>query len=161
VLKLKVDGQIIERINFDDNRDTIERLSRISQWARTGGLAISVALGTIAVLVVFNTERITIYSRRKEVGIMKLVGATNGFVSAPFFVEGVLYGLVASIVTVGILQPVLLWASPKVESFFGTSSQAFDFIQDNLLLVIGGEIAVGVLLGVVSSMLAVRRYLKV
>ncbi len=160
-LKSKVDGQIIERVNFDDNRTTIERLSRISQWARTGGLAIGIALGTIALLVVGNTVRITIYSRREEVAIMKLVGATNGFVRGPFLVEGFLYGFIASIVTVAVLQPTLLWASPKLESFFGTSSQVFEFVQNNLAVVIVGELALGVLLGVVSSLFAVHRYLRV
>jgi cell division transport system permease protein len=160
-LKGKVDGQIIDRVNYEDNQNTIERLSRISFWARTGGIFAGVALGLIAVLVVFNTVRLTIYSRREEVAIMKLVGATNGFVRGPFIVEGILYGLVASIVTVAALQPVLLWVSPKVESFFGTSSQVFDFIQGNLGLVIVGELAVGIALGVFSSYLAIHRYLRV
>jgi cell division transport system permease protein len=160
-LKAKVDGQIIDRVNYEDNQNTIERLSRISFWARTGGIFAGVALGLIAILVVFNTVRLTIYSRREEVSIMKLVGATNGFVRGPFMVEGILYGFVASVITVAVLQPVLLWVSPKVESFFGTSSQVFDFIQGNLGLVIVGELGIGIVLGVFSSYLAIHRYLRV
>jgi hypothetical protein len=72
-----------------------------------------------------------------------------------------MYGMLASIVTVAILQPLLLWLSPKVEGFFGTSSAVFDFVQSHLGLVVGGELSVGVLLGVASSYLAIRRYLRV
>jgi cell division transport system permease protein len=160
-LAAKVDGQIIDRVNYDDNRSTIERLSRISKWARTGGISASAVLGAIAILVVFNTVRLTIYSRREEIGIMKLVGATNGYIRGPFVIEGVLYGLLASFVTVSILQPLLLWVSPQVESFFGTSSAVFDFVRNNLALVIAGEVGAGVLLGMLSSSLAIHRYLRV
>ncbi|MFH0830650.1 MAG: permease-like cell division protein FtsX [Parcubacteria group bacterium] len=160
-LRSMVDGQIVDRVNYDDNRDTIDRLSRISIWTRTGGTVAGLTLAGIAVLVVYNTVRLTIYSRREEVGIMKLVGATNGFVRGPFLIEGILYGFVASLITLGIIEPVLMWISPKVESFFGTSSVVFDFIQSNLALVIGGELILGTLLGVVSSLLAIHRYLRV
>ena len=160
-LASKVDGQVIDRVNYDDNRTTIERLSRISKWARTGGISASVVLGAIAALVVFNTVRLTIYSRREEIGIMKLVGATNGYIRGPFIIEGVLYGLLASLVTVSVLQPLLLWVSPQVESFFGTSSAVFDFVRGNLALVVAGEVSVGVLMGMASSSFAIHRYLRV
>lgn len=160
-LSKMVDGQIIERVNYDDNRATIDRLSRLSLWMSTGGIAAGVILAAIAILVVFNTVRLTIYSRREEVGIMKLVGATNSFVRGPFIIEGVLYGFAASIVTLAFIWPLLFWVSPKVENFFGTSSIVFDFIQQNLALVILGELAIGMILGIISSLLAVRRYLRV
>jgi len=160
-LTAKVDGQIIDRINYDDNRETINRLSRIASWARTGGLIVSGILAFIAILVVYNTVRLTIYSRGEEVSIMKLVGATNGFVRGPFIIEGIMYGLVSSLITIAIIQPALIWLSPRVEGFFGTTSASFQFMQDNLILVIFAELLIGALLGVVSSMLAVRRYLKV
>jgi len=157
----KVDGQIIDRVNYDDNRDTIDRLSRLSRWTKTGGLAVGVVLVLIAVLVVFNTVRLTIYSRREEVSIMKLVGATNGFVRGPFLIEGILYGFVASLVTIAVIEPILLWSGPKIEAFFGTSSVIFEFVQHNLALVITGEILFGVALGLISSYLAIHRYLRV
>lgn len=160
-LTSKVDGQVIDEVNYEDNRSTIERLSYLSRWASIGGLVVGAALGGIAVLVVFNTVRLTIFSRREEVSIMKLVGATNRFVRGPFILEGAMYGLLASIVTVAILQPMLLWLSPKVEGFFGTSSAVFDFVQGHLGVVVGAELSVGVLLGVTSSYLAIRRYLRV
>ncbi|MFO0703017.1 MAG: permease-like cell division protein FtsX [Candidatus Andersenbacteria bacterium] len=160
-LTSKVDGQVIDKVNYEDNRATIERLSYLSRWASLGGLVVGIALAGIAVLVVFNTVRLTIFSRREEVGIMKLVGANNSFVRGPFILEGALYGFLASLITVALLQPLLLWLSPKVEGFFGTSSGVFEFVQTHLVLVILGELAVGVLLGVGSSFLAIRRYLKV
>lgn len=92
---------------------------------------------------------------------MKLVGATNGFVRGPFLIEGFLYGFVASLITIVIIEPILLWAGPRIETFFGTSSLIFEFVQHNLLLVIGGELLFGVALGVASSLLAIHRYLKV
>lgn len=160
-LASKVDHQVIDKVNYDDNRATIDRLSNMSRWASIGGLVVGLALAGIAVLVVFNTVRLTIFSRREEVGIMKLVGASNSFVRGPFILEGMLYGLLASLITVAVMQPLLLWLSPKVESFFGTSSGVFEFVQHNIILVILFELAVGVLLGVASSFLAIRRYLKV
>lgn len=160
-LEGEVDGQIVDRVNFDDNRETIERLSVISRWASYGGLLAGILLGLITVLVVYNTVRLTIFSRRDEVHIMKLVGATNGFVRGPFLIEGLLFGLLASIITISILQPAMFWLTPKVQSFFGTSSLVFTFVQDNIVLVILVELAIGALLGAASSWLAVRRYLKV
>lgn len=160
-LSSKVDGQVIDRVNFDDNRETIDRLSSMSFWAKTGGIALSALLGGIAVLVVYNTVRLTIFSRKEEIAVMKLVGATNGFVRGPFMIEGIVYGLAASIITIALLQPLMLWISPKVEDFFGTSSQIFEFVQENIVLVTTGELGVGIFLGVLSSFLAVRKYLKI
>jgi len=160
-LSSKVDGQIIDRVDFDDNRETIDRLSTLSFWAKTGGLVAGGLLTAIALLVVYNTIRLTIYSRKEAIGIMKLVGATNGFVRGPFLIEGTFYGFMASVLTLAILLPILYWLSPKVESFFGTTSFVFDFVINNIGLMIAGELGIGILLGVVSSLFAMHRYLKV
>ncbi len=160
-LSSQVDGQIIDSVNFDDNRKSIGRLSRISFWAKTAGLATGALLAIIAILVVYNTIRLSIYSRKEAIGVMKLVGAKNGFVRGPFIIEGIFYGVVASVITLSILLPILFWVSPRIESFFGVSSFVIDYIQHNLAITIIAEILVGAILGVFSSLLAMHRYLKV
>lgn len=156
-----VDGQVVDQINFEDNRATIQRLSYLSRWASIGGLVVGVALAAITMLVVLNTVRLTIFSRREEIGIMKLVGATDGFVRGPFIIEGAVYGFLSSLITLGVLYPLLLWLSPKVETFFGTTSLVFDTVREQAVLVGLGVLAFGVLLGVTSSLLAIHRYLRV
>ncbi|KKS73772.1 MAG: Cell division protein FtsX, partial [Candidatus Azambacteria bacterium GW2011_GWB1_42_72] len=96
---------IITNITYTENKDAIDRLSNIIKVLRESGVAASLILAFIAFLVAFNTVRLAIYSAREEITVMKLVGASNWFVRGPFIVEGVLHGVVASIISFMIVIP--------------------------------------------------------
>jgi len=91
---------------------------------------------------------------------MQLVGADNWFVRGPYVIEGVLYGLVAGLVTLFIFYPISIYLGPVTESFFGSFNSLTFYINEFGMLfkyIVGS----GILLGAVSSFLAVRRYLRV
>lgn len=153
--------KVISKVNYEDNRQLIEKLLAIAENIRTGGLIVGGIFVIIAVLVVFNTVRLAIYTHREEIGIMKLVGATDWFIRGPFLFEGVLYGLIGALATVLLMYPILQAAAPRVSSFF--ENQSLDIAQyflQNIWWIAGGLIAMGVLLGIISSAIAVGRYLR-
>lgn len=153
--------KVISKVNYEDNRQLIEKLLAIADNIRTGGMIVGGIFVIIAVLVVFNTVRLAIYTHREEIGIMKLVGATDWFIRGPFLFEGVLYGLIGALATVLLMYPILQAAAPRVSSFFENQSlNIAQYYLHNIWWIAGGLIAMGVLLGIISSAIAVGRYLR-
>lgn len=151
-------NEIVDKINYMENKAVIARLTSITSNIRQIGLIVLFILAGIAVLVTFNTIRLTIYSARKEIKVMKLVGASNWFARGPFIVEGALYGIVAALISLFILYPLLWYLSPKITSYL-PGTDLFYFFQANILVLFLIQILVGVFLGTVSSLVAIRRYL--
>lgn len=151
-------SKIIDKINYLENKAVIARLTSITRSIRQIGLVILLVLAGLAVLVTFNTIRLTIYSSRKEIKVMKLVGASNWFAKGPFIVEGALYGVIAAIISLFVLYPFLWYLSPKITSYL-PSTDLFYFFQANIIVLFLIQILVGVFLGTVSSLVAIRRYL--
>lgn len=148
--------------DFATTKIVIERLNSISHNVRQFGLWLSILLAVITLMVVFNTIRVMIYSQREEIGIMKLVGASNMFVRAPFMIEAILYGVVATAVTSAIFFPLLDLIAPTLNQFFsGYDLNVASYFQAHTLGLIGVQLAVAVGLSTVSSGIAVGRYLKV
>jgi len=151
-------SKIIDKINYLENKAVIARLTSITRSIRQIGLVILLVLAGLAVLVTFNTIRLTIYSSRKEIKVMKLVGASNWFAKGPFIVEGALYGIIAAVISLFILYPFLWYLSPKITSYL-PGTDLFYFFQANIIVLFLIQILVGVFLGTVSSMVAIKRYL--
>jgi len=152
--------EIIDKINYLENRAVIVRLASITRTIRQTGFIILAILAALAVLVSFNTVRLTIYSARKEIKVMKLVGASNWFVRGPFIVEGALYGLIAALIASLILFPLLWYLSPKITAYL-PGTDLFYFYQSYFFTLFLLQAGAGILLGVVSSLVAIRRYLEV
>jgi len=151
---------VIDKINFYENEKVLARLQSISGGIQNWGFIMTMMLAVIAVLVTFNTIRLTIYNQRQEIEIMKLVGGSNWHIKAPYLVEGGLYGAFAAAVTAVIFYPTLFFVSPKIESLMPGVSLMSYFLS-NMLQFLFLVFFVGVLLGVVSSTVAIRRFLKV
>ena len=122
-------------------------------------------LGFVSVVVISNTIRLTVFARRKEINIMKYVGATNGFIRLPFFVEGVTVGLIAgaiaTVVVLGGYQLLLIYAV-KLPGFWGTLLAGTLLpLADVWYLVLGGFVLFGVLIGSIGTASSIRKYLKV
>lgn len=153
-------SSIVDKVNYRQNQLVIERLGAILGTSRRIGVLISVTLGAIAFLVAFNTIRMAIYTSREEIRIMKLVGASNWYTQGPFIMEGFLHGFFASVITVLVFFPLLWWLGPKMEAFFG-GPDLFMYLVANILQFFFILFGVGVVLGVISSSIAIRRYLRV
>lgn len=151
---------VIDKISFYENESAINHIRGISNSLSRGGLGVTLLLALVAVLVTFNTIRLTIYNKKEEIEIMKLVGATSWHVRGPFLVEGAVYGLFSSLLTLAIFYPSIYFISNKLSSF-APDINLFGHFTANLgqmLLIIVGS---GLALGIFGSMAAIRRHLKI
>lgn len=141
------------------NKDTINRIVRVSNFFKTAGLIASIVFVVISTLIIFNTIRMAIFTRRDEIEIMKLVGATKWFIRGPFLFEAALYGVVAAVIAATVSYTLLLGAGPKLSSYIDVSS-TIDLFKNYPAAIIAGELVIGILIGMFSSLLAMSRYLK-
>lgn len=150
----------ISRINYATNKKIFDRLDYIGQMTKKIGLALGTLFIFISILITFNTIRITIYSHRQEFEIMRLVGASNIYVRMPFVFEGALYGLASSLVTMIFLFIVAYYIAPFTKGAMAIGD-FMDLYLTYFWYLLGGLMLFGITLGVVSSAIAIRRYLKV
>ncbi|MFZ4500475.1 MAG: cell division protein FtsX [Minisyncoccia bacterium] len=150
---------VIERINYSQNKVVIDRLNTLIDNAERTGLFVSVILAVISIVIMYTTIRLTIYMAREEIGIMRLVGASSSYVRAPFLVEGILYGLFAWLLTQILFLVVTALIGTRLVGILGIN--LFDYYVGHLFIIGGSVLLVGIFLGTVSSLLAVRRYLNV
>ncbi len=149
---------IIDKINYYQNKDVIERLISIINGAERLGFLITILLVIISIIITYNTIRLTIFISKEEIGIMRLVGASKSRVQGPFMVEGIIYGVVSSILALIIFFPITSYFGRNMTSFLGINLG--DYYLNNILQIFGILLVSGVLLGVISSLLAVRKYLN-
>lgn len=152
--------QLVSEYSYAAERKaTIDRIIRVSNFLKTTGLVASVLFTVISILIIFNTIRMAIFTRRSEIEIMKLVGATNWFIRGPFLFEAALYGIIAAIIAVAMAYGLILGAAPKLNSYIDVGS-TIAFFRNNPVVIVLAELVIGVFIGMLSSMLAMMRYLK-
>lgn len=151
---------VIDKINFYENEQVIKRVEGISNALQNWGFVATIFLAFVAVLVTFNTIRLTIYNQKQEIEIMRLVGGSNWFIKSPFLVEGGLYGALAAVIALVIFYPALYLISPKVSVLMPDISLMGYFVS-NMAQYIFLILFSGVALGVISSAVAIRRFLKI
>jgi cell division transport system permease protein len=151
---------IIDKVNYYQIKDSIDKLNSIIGWTNTVGFWLSIVFVLMSCMIVYNTIRLAIFVYRDEIAVMKLVGASNMFIRGPFIVESLLYSIVATVITLAIFFPATIWVTRKTVFFFeGLNINAFylaHFFELTLTL-----LAFGSILTVISSLLAVRKYLKI
>jgi len=136
----------------------LEGISGLTTGLNVGALLLAVIQAAAAVVLIANTVRMAIYARRDEVGIMKLVGAGNWFIRIPFFIEGLLEGLLGAglaVVTVALIRPWLAEAGSAVDLIQLDVADGFFWRRAAILILFGG------LAGLAGSTLGLRRFLKV
>ena len=152
---------IIDKINYTEkNQQAIGSLNRIINASNKLGILIAVFFAIVSILITFNTIRLAIYIFREEVSVMRLVGASETYIRAPFVTVGILYGLVSAIVTTIILLPITHYAGNWTEKL-GTGMNLFDYYRANMLMITVALVVAGSMLGAISSFLAIKKYLKV
>jgi len=138
---------------------TVERLFQVTSYLRYGGIILIALLVFIALVFINNTIRLAIMARRKEIAIMRLVGASNGFIRGPFLMEGALHAIIGAALAIGSIELIRRLALPKLQA-----SLAFLPIQveGNIFIIIYLALLVaGLVIGLIGSAFAMRRYLKV
>ncbi|GAA0359896.1 permease-like cell division protein FtsX [Alkalibacterium iburiense] len=140
---------------------TADRLFTIMETVRNVGVIIIIALIFTAVFLIANTIRITIFSRRTEIEIMKLVGATNWFIRWPFLIEGALIGFIGALIPVSIISYIYLSGFESIMNYL--SGTYFSLLPPNpyLLLIVALLLTIGVVIGSIGSSLSIRKFLKV
>jgi cell division transport system permease protein len=151
---------VIDKINYYENEAVIGRVRRISMSVQEGGLAATLVLAVIAVLVAFNTVRLTIYNQKAEIEVQRLVGASNWYIRAPYLVEGALYGVFAAVLALGVWYAGAVVVSPKVALVMPGVS-LIGYFTGNAPQMVLLTLAAGIGLGVASSFIAIRRFLRV
>ena len=140
--------------------DVVGNIVKISNGVAKVGAVLSVVFLVIALLIIFNTIRMAIFTRREEIEIMKLVGATKWFIRGPFIVEGSLYGVLGATLSLIILLPLTHGLAPFLTDKLGAGA-ALDVFSANFSLVILLTYTLGIFIGAVSSWLAIARHLKI
>ena len=138
---------------------TVERLFTVTNWIRIITIVLVVLLTFVAFVFINNTIRLSISARRREIAIMRLVGASNGFIRGPFIMEGVLQAVIGSALSIAALEVIRRFGLPMVEeriSFLSFAISARATISTYVLLV-----AMGLVIGLFGSAIAMRRWLKV
>jgi len=152
-----LDGIIeVEKVRY--GQGMVEKLLALTRWLRTVGIIIVVAIGLAAVFLISTTIRITVYSRRREIGIMKLVGATNWYIQGPFFLEGVMTGFLGASLAVIVLH---ICYSGIVNNVMLTLNFLPVLKDTNIIYTVYKSLLVmGTTLGALGSTISLKRFLK-
>ena len=148
--------------DFNDYKIIIQKLNGISQKIRVVGYIASSILLFITLLIIFNSIKITIYTHHEEIEIMRLVGATSNFIRGPFIVESILYALLSWVFVAIIVYSSLKIIQPRIASFIGvgTNFNIVQYYRDNFIQIFGWQLVFIIVLSIVSSAIAIRKYLK-
>ena len=144
-----------------EKKKVIETISSWAQFAERTGIIASVIFIAISMLIIFNTIRMAIFNRKDEIEMMKLIGADKGFIRGPFVVEAVMYGFFAALLATGLGYAMLVAIEPKLSGYGVAVGPTRDLMVSWSPLVLVLMIVLGAMIGIISSRLAVRRYLKV
>ena len=165
--KIVDDSQFAQICDSKDNpssdvnygRETVEKLFSVTSYIRIGAVVLVALLTFVAFVFINNTIRLAISARRREIGIMRLVGASNGFIRGPFILEGILEAILGALLAIGVLVAGVNAVLPKLANSMQFLS--FAIPTQTMVATAGALLALGVLIGLFGSAIAMRRYLKV
>jgi len=151
---------VINKIPYYDNKRVIDRLSAITDTIKTITIVLGLMLGLLAVLITFNTIKLTIFASKDEISTMRLVGASNWFIKGPFIIQGILYGVISILIVDILLFIFLIFFSPKLQVFF-SGFNLFNYFQAECASLFLIQIIFVGIVSVVSTLLALNKHLKV
>jgi cell division transport system permease protein len=150
---------VIDKINYQQNKVAIERLSKIINSSDKLGNIITFLLIVVSILITLNTIRLAIYISREEISVMQLVGASKNYIRGPFVVGGILYGFISGVVTLLLFLPVTYWLGNLTQDFF-IGLNIFDYYISHIFTIIAIVLGAGIAIGALSSFIAIRKYLR-
>lgn len=151
-------NSIIDQISY--KKDVVDKMARLIDTSQRVGWAVALVLALLSVFAVFNTISLAIYTSREEISVMRLVGAGSPYVKGPFMIEGVISGLIASLLSLMLLYPSVLWVRNVTSGVYG-GINLVSFYFSNFGQIFALLLGSGILLGLLASYWAVRRYAKI
>ena len=140
----------------------LEKINAITKKVSEAGLILSSIFILATLLVIYNSVRVAIYTHKKEIVIMRLVGASKSFIQMPYLFSSLLYTLIGVIIVMTIFYPFLALLQPYLEAFFvGYNINLLNYFRENVLMIFGIQFLAAALINVVASYFAVRKYSKV
>lgn len=157
---LSVGGtSIVDRINYDQNKEVIDRLAVAIQATREIGFAVVILFAIASILIAFATVRLAIYTARDEISVMRLVGASNAYIQGPFIFTGIITGAIAAALVLLLLWPATWYVGEKTADWFGGFNLA-SYYTSHFPLIFIILMCAGIVLGAIASVFAIRRYLR-
>jgi len=153
-------SKFIEKVDFSQKKDTIEKVFLITSNVNNFGIVLGIILVIVAMLVVFNTIKLAVDSSKDEISTMKIVGASDGFIRGPFIIQGALYGFIAFAACFIISGISAYFLSPKIGAVLPGFS-TFNYFLSNIWILILVQLGFGIGVGIISSFIVVRKYLDV
>jgi cell division transport system permease protein len=152
---------IWDKGKVESKTEAINNLQKLYRWTNYGFIILVIFFGLVSILVMINILRITIYHRKDEIEIMRLVGATNNYIRGPFVFEGALYNIITSVIVAIIFVPGIAFLIPWIESYLKISATSYtQALILQMYLSIFGTIFLGTFVGVITAYFATKRYLK-
>jgi len=153
---------LVEDTSYENNKLIVQKLINIGNYIKKGGLILSLIFIITTLIVVLNTIRMTIYTRREEIEIMKLVGATNWYIRWPFVLEGAFYGLISVVISSIVIFAGLKFLNPYISFYLQDfSTNFYEYLKIYSLEIIGLQFLISISVGVISSLIAMGKYLRV
>jgi cell division transport system permease protein len=152
-------NNLIESKDFEDHRLFISRITNITTKVNVAVVVVALIFTLISILIISNAIKMAIYTHRDEIVAMKLVGATNWFVRAPFLFQGIIFGLLSVLVTIILIYPLLGLMQPYVIA--ETGFNIISYFNQNFIIIFGLEFIGAIIINIFSSYWAVNKYLDV
>jgi len=156
-------SQIKQLDNIDtvrENSDLAKKLQTISHGISIIAIAIIAVLFAISLFIISNTIKLTVYSRRLEISIMKSVGATNSFVRLPFIVEGIILGVISGVLSLGVVWGIYELAVNQFSDLLNSLSLIPLDFKNYALYMLGAFVGIGIISGVGGSLITMGKYLN-
>lgn len=146
-----------------DQKAAVDKIAHATSIMRRAGIIAVIVFAVISMLIIFNTIQMAIFNRRDELTIMRLLGASTGFIRGPFVVESIMYGIFSALISIALIDILFVASSSALHaSSLGLLDINYSnsYFHDHFWMLLGMQLGVGVLIGAGSSILATRRYLK-
>ena len=153
-------SDLIENVDFYEKKDTIEKIYEITSTINKFGIFLGIVLIIIAASVVFNTIKLAVDNSKEEITTMRIVGASDWFIRGPFIIQGIIYGFIAFVFCFLISFALVLLTSPKI-SVIMPGFNLFDYFLTHLWILVLIQLGFGIAVGIISSIIVVKKYLKV
>ncbi|MCK9438899.1 MAG: permease-like cell division protein FtsX [Patescibacteria group bacterium] len=157
-----IDSDVVESRDFSDNRVLLEKINTITDRISDVGFFIILVFIITSLLVVYNSIKVAVYTQKREIEIMRLVGASNSFIYLPFLFSAVIYTLMAILIIISVSFPLLGILQPYLELFFvDYNINVVSYFVENVWTIFGWQFIGISVVNVIASYLAVSKYAKV